>query len=291
MKYILAFLIAFSFSFSYEIRLIDFQGKIKIKSENRNVKIKRDMVLEKSYVVSVGRDSWILISGPDGKSKRKTEGVIDVGTLYTVNASKGLSSLLKKIIKKKSGLYKQIDTVAAIRGAEQGKKGKFGVSWKNTKKPRENKNDIYSQGVKYFENGSFNGAIKSFEKYIELATFPNNKAYEYIGLSMMEVSNYKSAVSTFYKGMMESSRAEDKDRYIYNMGLAEFLQGKNTESATFMYELINKKYSVMHWQAKALQLLNELSQGKKTEALALIDDILINCNDSDIVDSVSNIDI
>ncbi|MFC1504702.1 hypothetical protein ACFL6D_04730 [Spirochaetota bacterium] len=278
------------------VRIIKVEGKVKIIADGKIITAKVNDEVKLDAVIKTFKGAKLVISLADGTLKTVNESTaISVKSLLGKSKKHNLLNLFLKIKKDTTPYASAPSAIAGVRGAEQGTKGSFGVKWQQNAKPdKKGSNPLFDRGEASFRNEEYDTAIETLITFLKDSKDDKQAslAHYYIGLSYIELLQYEDALKHIEASLKKSPEKKVEEALTYYKALCHYFLGEKKD-LTKTLKAFFKDYpsGQLYWSAKSLHFFYLANEEKTKEAQKLKDEILMNCNDQEINDKISAVDL
>ena len=292
MKSIITIIILLCVAYANNITIRDVKGRVNIFMNNKTVIATNNMVLKKGSIIKTFNRSSATIVMENGNIKKLKQ-----RSSLTLNYSKGKGNIRSILLKLSSATTKSMvpQTVAGVRGSEQGKKGTFGVKWQSTKPSRANNSSLtYDRAMSSFNRGDYDKAKIGFNEYIKTTTSSTKeiKSLFHIALSEIELLEYNRAITTL--NILKDKFPDKKmsSSILYYTAFCLFVTDNISRSKKYLNKYLkDNKGHYLYWDAKVLELMQCIGDNDIVQAKKIRNDISVNCKDENIHKNIMSMDI
>jgi tetratricopeptide (TPR) repeat protein len=274
--------------------LSEIEGNVRVNDANRSFKASSGMHVSAQAVIRVFKGARCTVTAPDNtRHVLNSDTITPLHILKKNNGSSEVSSILLRL--RGDGIVSQSGhaQVAGVRGAEQGKRGQFGVQWQSENSDEDAAIDAYKKGIIFYEKGYFERALASFKRSLRLSKEGHtmNTSRYYHMRSQLELLDYNGALSDISLLQEVDDSELDTRALSYYAALCKYYQGKLKEAEEYISRFADENNGhQLYWPGKLLQLIIANKNGENKLAKAIRDDIILNCKDQDIHTSVMALD-
>lgn len=284
--YFLLTIISTTFLTSETYTVTAIRGSVKASVKGKSSKLEVGSKISGDTLIKVFQEGNITVKNEKGVTKTASVGTHMLGALF--EPAKKNDLLYSKVVKLGNDATRSITTpavVAGVRGAEQGKKGQFGVTWGGNK-------DAPSQEINNIKNimkaSHFEPAIARLSA-LQSKTTESALTAEIHYLTAVchyELIDFQNAKISIDNAILKAPNESLKQKYSYTLQQVLFMQN-DFINCNLVAESVTDKTLDTFWPGRLLKLYSLISLGQRDLAVIEKEKILLESNDPEIKNTAS----